>query len=146
MATTNHNDSQVFKGDITHKSHGSAFGKGRIQKTFYQATTDATATTVYAHPLSELSGVKIKASAIVVKSDGAEGSRLETDSGFIRATAGNVTILGTNTSTSGKVSTGTPTLTIVANTSDQTCDVKVTGEASKNFKWQVVVEIEEVNY
>ena len=146
MANTNIENPVVFKGNLTHKTHGSAFGLGRIYKTYYQATTDATATVVYAHPLAVLCGVKIKASAIMVKSDGAEGSRLETDAGFIRATAGNVTIMGTNTSTSAKVSTGTPTLTIVANTGAQTCDVTVTGEVAKNFKWQVVVEIEEVNY
>lgn len=146
MANTNFDGQSTFTGILVHKDHTNASGLGRITKTFFQATTGNTATVVYAHPLAELAGVKLKASAIVVKSDGAEGSRLETDSGFIRASEGNVTILGTNTSTSGKVSTGTPALTIVANTGDQTCDVVVTGEAAKNFKWQVVVEIEEVNY
>ncbi len=158
MANTNHLDNQTFSGDVafsgtvsqtgvsTFKTHGNASGLGRITKDFFQATTGNTATVVYAHPLAALAGVKISATAIMVKDDGLEGSRLNCDSGFIRATAGDVTILGTNTSTSGKVSTGTPTLTIVANTGDQTCDVVVTGEAAKNFKWQVVVVIEEVNY
>lgn len=136
----------TLQGDLKRKMNTSPFALGRIYKDYYVATTDATATTVYSHLLRELAGCKIKATAIVVKSDGAEGSRLETDSGFIRATAGNITILGTNTSTSGKVSTGTPTLTIVVNTGTQCADVKVTGEASKNFKWQVCIEIEEVQY
>jgi hypothetical protein len=142
---TNKND-LTLKGALKRKMNTSAFALGRIYKDYYVATTNNTATVVYAHSLRELAGVKIKATAIVVKSDGAEGSRLETDSGFIRATGGNITILGTNTSTSGKVSTGTPTLTIVVNTGDQTADVTVTGETAKNFKWQVCIEIEEVQY
>lgn len=134
MANTKFEGTSTFTGTVVQGS--------RLVKAFAETTTDATATVVYAHPLAELAGVKLKASAICVRSTGAEGSRLETDSGFIRAAAGNVTILGTNTSTSGKVSTGTPTLTIVANTGNQTCDVVVTGEAAKTFNWRIVVEIE----
>ena len=84
-------------------------------------------------------------SAIGLLSDGTEMIRAIVSSGFRRAAAGNVTEVSTDTAVaSAEDSSGTPTVTLIANTTDQVAEVKVTGETSKTIYWQIAVEYEAI--
>lgn len=140
MAQETHTDVQVFKMNTDSKS------SGKVIKTFSGTTTNDTATVIYAHPLGELAGVTMLVSVIGLKTDATEMIRAVVSSGFRRAAAGNVTEVSTDTAVaSAEDSSGTPTVTLVANTSNQTVDVTITGETSKNINWLVAVEYVEID-
>lgn len=134
MAQTIRKDIQILK------MHTVGSGTGEVKKQFAATTTDDTATVVYAHPVAELAGVNITVQTLGLKSDAAESIRSLINSGFMRAAAGNVTEVGSDSAiASAKTSSGTPTVTLIANTTNQTVDVTVTGEAAKTFYWEVAV-------
>jgi hypothetical protein len=133
MAQTVHRDVQEYK---THTGSGS----GLIKKQVKAATTNATATVVLAIPLAELQGAYVHVRGIAKRDTAAEVLRTDIQNAYGRAAAGNVTQVAAATSVTANNSSGTPTITLVANTTDQTIDVTVTGEASKNFAWFIDVE------
>jgi hypothetical protein len=134
MAQTQYADTTIFKG------HTSGNGTGEVKKQFSAVTTDNTATVVYAHPVAELGAVNMTVRTLGLRSDATEAIRSTVNSGFRRAAAGNVTEIGSDTAiASAEDSSGTPTVTLVANTSNQTVDVTVTGESAKTFYWEIAV-------
>lgn len=135
MALTVNQDIQAFK------MHADSRGQGKVIKSYFGSTTDATPLVIYSHPVEVLSGVNISVSVVGLKSDATEMIRAIVNSGFRRQAAGNVTEVGADTAiASDEDSAGTPTVTLIANTSSQTVDVTLTGEAAKTIRWEVVVE------
>lgn len=59
---------------------------------------------------------------------------------FRRQAAGNVTLVGALTGTTQEDSAGTPVITLAANTTAQTVELRVTGIAAENWSWECKVE------
>ena len=139
MATTKRQGTEI------HKPYSAGYASGMIHKGFTALTANATATAVYEHALAEGKAIYIIADAVAIEDDASEATRCQTTHLMRRAASGDVTAVGTATSVTADDSSGTPTLTIVANTGAQTVDVKVTGEASKDLIWMVHVRYMEVS-
>lgn len=135
---------QYLKNKVVHKTHRLALASGKVSEDVFAHTDDNTATVVYKIPVDENEAVRVLATTIAQRSTGAEAIRSDQTHAFRREADGNVTAISTATSVTVNDSNGTPTLTLVANTSDQTVDVVVTGETSKEFNWNVYVEYQKV--
>lgn len=135
----------IFKDQHIVKTHFDGRGNGLIVDTAFTSTTNATATTILSIPVALLSMVNVTARVCGLRSDATEAIRAIVNSGFRRAGAGNVTEIGADTAVaSTEDSAGTPTITLVANTTTQAVDVVVTGEASKTIHWEAVVEYQRI--
>lgn len=133
-----------FPFKVIHKTHDNGKGLGEIKFNGFATTSDASGDIVYAHALAEGRALKIHVSAVSIEDDASEAGRYDYTHCFRRAAAGNVTAVGSATSVAADDSSGTPTVTVAANTSDQTCDVTLTGEAEKDLNWQYVITLEEI--
>ena len=135
MALEINKDVQVEKTNTDGRS------TGKVRKDAFARTTDATATTIISVPVPILSGIQLRVSVLGVKDDGTECIGSEIIARARRQSAGNVTLVGTNTAVgTAEDSAGTPTVVVNANTTTQALDVVVTGEASKNILWTACVE------
>ena len=138
---TKREDRQILNGGLTQKQYTSALCGGKAHYEYIHTSTDATATVVHAESVAELAGCSIKVVALGVRSTGAEAFRCEYIHAFKRAAAGDITAVGSATNVTVEDSSGSPTVTIVANTGNQTADVTITPEAAKTFVWHVSVEV-----
>lgn len=133
MAQTVHRDTQEYK---THLGTGS----GLIKRQLKALTANATPVIVAKIPVAEARASHVKVLGVAKRDTGAEVLRTDIQNAYFRIAAGNVTQVGAATSVTANNSSGTPTVTLVANTTDQTVDVTITGEAAKNFEWFLDVE------
>jgi len=100
------------------------------------ATTDATATTIISIPVAEGEAIMVKASVLMNRSTAAEGAYFNVEAAFRRASGGNVTQISTTGALVSKEdSSGSPSVAFNVNTTSQTLELKVTGEAAKTFYW-----------
>ncbi len=107
---------------------------------YSQTTADATATTVASVSVAEGQTVLILLKAVAKNADLSKNGTFYMASSFYRASAGNVTALGTTGNIVVETTAGsTIDVTIVANTSTQAIDIKVAGETSETFNWDVYV-------
>lgn len=113
-----------------------SYGDGSIQRNVTVATTDATVTVIVSIPVAELEGVMVEAVVLGVRSDCVAGIFRHLGCGFRRAAAGNVTAIGAATGADVEDSAGTPAVTIVANTTDQTVEVRVAGIVAESWKFE----------
>lgn len=135
MAMTVYKDQQVIK------THTDGRGSGLIVDTVFGSTTTATPLVIASIPVPVLSMINISLRVCGLRSDATEAIRANINSGFRRQAAGNVTEIGADTAiASAEDSAGTPAVALVANTSAQTVEVQVTGEASKTIHWEVILE------
>ncbi len=130
----------IRKQTEVHKTHEAGAGTGMVRVGAYAATTSATPAIPLAIPVPPNSCIMIEAKAVGLRDTGAEGFRSTVTHAFRRDGTGNVTAISTATTVTVEDSSGAPTLTIAANTTDQTVDVTITSEASKNFLWDVYAE------
>ena len=101
-----------------------------------QTTTDATATTVDSISVAEGQTVLMLVKAIARNSDGSKQGTFYIAGTFYRNTSGNVIQEGSTYSLYSDITLGsTIDVTLVANTTTQAIDVKVTGETSETFSW-----------
>lgn len=100
-------------------------------------TTDDTETTALSVAVAEAEAVLLKAQVTALRDDYSEMYWATLNAGARRASAGNVTLVGTPTVDSDNDSSGTPAVTADVDTGSQTLRVRVTGESSKNFIWTV---------
>ena len=105
-----------------------------------QQTTDATVTTVTTVSVAEASAVIVKVRAIAARADYSAALGREAWAVFRRATAGNVTAVGTSQGTGQEDSAGSPTVTFAADTGNQTVDINVTGIAATTWNWTLYIE------
>ena len=135
-----HRRQEEFRGGIVQSVDG--LDTSRSGSYIYkESTTDATATVVHAEPIAEAQCAYIIVEALGQRGDASESIRTNIRHLFKREAEGDVTVQGTAASVTANTSSGTPTVTIVANTTDQTADVTVTGEAAKDFEWTVEVKV-----
>jgi len=140
-----YHDDLILEGSIEKKLASPKLqGKKHVSKV--QLTTDATATTVLSIPIAQLEGAHVVVEGFFMQDDATEGGRSEITSSFRRATAGNVTECGSPTAVAVEDSAGSPVCTLVANTSTQAVDVKVTGVASTNLTWVVDVFYKKISF
>ena len=141
MAHTLHRDEKTFASyaDVGVK------GKG-VYSYQVSAETDGNAATIVSKvPVAELEGVLVRVSGLAVRTNGSEILRSDVKASFRRAAAGNVTLGGAATTVAANDSSGTPTITIVANATDQTADIVVTGEAAKEFVWDLDIKVQRIS-
>ena len=113
---------------------------------YNRTTTDATATAVNQLSIPEEQTIQVVAKATCRNSDGSLNGMFIVSGAFFRNDSGNVTALGSQTYIDSQVTGGsTIDLTLVANTSAQTVDIKVTGETSETFSWNIKVANMRVN-
>jgi hypothetical protein len=98
-------------------------------------TSDATTTDVIAFALSELQAVTLTGRFLGTKSDYSAAIGGTFRGTWRRASGGNVTMIGLGTVTSEEDSSGTPAVTLAADTTNQTGDVRVTGIAAETWTW-----------
>lgn len=113
-------------------------------------TTNATQQTAYSIPISQNQGAFVTASFAAIQSDFSASAAGTTTAVFLRAT-GDVARTSTNTNTGlmttvmGTFPGAEPSLDVVANTSTQSIDFKVTGKASTTINWNIDIQIKYSN-
>jgi len=124
---------------------GKIFDHNRYSQ-YQRTTSDATATTVNQLSMPEEQTMMVTAEATTRNADGSKNGVFKVTAGFYRNASGNVTILGDMFYIHSEVTDGsTIDLTLVANTSAETVDIKVTGETSETFSWDIKVANSRVN-
>lgn len=129
----------VVRDQQTQVGPSGSYGTGTVRESAVLTTTDATATVIYSTPaVATGEAVVVKALVVGKKSDGTAAAGIEKIATFRRQAAGNVTLVGAvqgTTQTDGV----TPAITIAANTTAQTAEVKVTGIAEETWLWEAHV-------
>lgn len=111
-------------------------GSNLIKRTATVSTTDATVTTLISIPLAEGEVLYIDTHVAAIRSTAAEAGGWHSVAIFRRAAGGNVTQVSTTAALLAKEdSSGTPSVAFNANTTSQTAELRVTGEAAKTFYW-----------
>lgn len=100
-------------------------------------TTDATTTEIASIPVAESQAVTIKGEMIALRDDATEALGSDFFAVFHRPTSSNVQIISTATISNKENFSGSPALTIVADTINQTVSLRVTGEAAKTINWHI---------
>ncbi len=102
------------------------------------ATTDNTATIIVAIPVAELEAIGAVVQITGKQDDGTDANFTVCEFSASRATSGNVTIRG---SSAIRVieSNASTNVTVTANTTDQTVEVKVVGISAENWTWEAHV-------
>lgn len=100
-------------------------------------TTDATQSTLASIAVTELQMMTITATINGVKSDYSASCGGTLTAVVRRATAGNVTLVGSVTADVHEDSAGSPTFTLDVNTGTQSARVRVTGIVAESWLWSV---------
>ena len=112
------------------------FVNTNTERSFTVTTTNNTATVIFTTPiLAEGQVMTITAKITGIRDDYTEAVGGTLTAVFRRPTGGNIALVGSATTDVHDDSSGSPTFTAVVNTGDQTAEVQVTGENSKNINW-----------
>lgn len=103
-------------------------------------TTDATATDIATIALAEGEAVTVRGMVVGLKSDGSAACGGDFRATFRRAAGGNVTLVGSLSANVSEDSAGSPSFTVVADTTAQTVAIRVTGVAAETWEWQVMYD------
>lgn len=121
------------------KSHSGYAGSDLFEQTVAVTTTDATATNILsvACPISTTLGVwvQIVGKKVGANADGIVSQKFQA----VTNNAGTVAVVGTTGGSDVENASGTPAVTIVANNTADTIEVKVTGIAAETWAWAGVV-------
>ena len=124
-------------GNITRSAHKN---DGVIQKIELLQTINATPTDIATVAVSEGEAYYVEAKIVGRKSDGTERAIYKLIGSFYRNTAGNVTKEGITQKIPLIESNSAWDANLVADTGNQTVDVRVTGEAAANVDWKCALE------
>lgn len=131
----------VIKDVVRHQAAGGSLSTGTSK---YEAdpitTADATATVIVSIPVAELEAIGAVVSILGRKSDYSDATFCTTEFCASRASAGNVTVRGTSAIRVIESNAST-NVTVTANTSAQTVEVKVVGIIAESWKWEAHVEV-----
>lgn len=106
-----------------------------------QATTDGSATQAAAIDLDEGECKTVAGRFAFLKDDTTEGGGGTFEATFRRPTGGNVTLIGSQVVNINEDATGSPTITITADTGNQTIDINCVGVAATNFDWTIFYDV-----
>lgn len=114
---------------------------------YSKTTTDATATTIKSISVPASKTVLVQAEVTGQNSDISKWGTFKMAGSFYRTASGNVTIgvASPHNVVVEKADGTTIDVTLVANTTNNTVDVKVTGEASETFRWKVYIRYKFAN-
>ena len=110
-------------------------------KLYTQQTTDATLTTVVALAIAETETWLVKANVVADIADQSAGLGVVMWGVFRRATAGDVTLVGSLQGTVQEDSGAAPTFALTVDTGTQSVDVNVTGVAAEVWNWTITLEL-----
>lgn len=130
----------VRQGTERLKTDRSGYGSGMRRQTVSGVSTSATPVVLASVAVAEDSVHFIRVSFAACRDTGAEGIGGAVSGSYRRDADGNVTLIGAADTVIDEDSSGSPALTLAANTTDQTIDVTFTGEASKNFNVHAEIE------
>ena len=103
-------------------------------------TTDATETDIATIPVAEGETVSVDVTITARRSTGAEHGKWQLSGLFYRNSGGNVTIEGiVQDVATHQSAASSAAVDMVADTSNQTIDIRVTGEAAKTINWTAKV-------
>lgn len=122
-------------GGIEHRVSSGSFSTGTVEVNRKVTTTDATATVIYSIPVAVGEAVQVSGFLLGRKSDATAAIGCNFSGEARRQSAGNVTVVGTPLATI-RESTANTDVTWVANTTDQTLELKVTGIAAETWVWE----------
>lgn len=124
----------IHRENLEHKSFGDLPNVTGVERYQLKARRDDNvATVIHKIPVAELEGVHVEVTGFGLRSTAGESIRTKTYASYRRAAGGNVTATIAATTVTGNDSAGTPVIALVANTSDQTVDIAVTGENTKDI-------------
>ena len=120
----------------TQIADGGSYAGGTLRKNAKVTTTDNTATVILSIPVA-VGDVFSVLGQVDGKLGAATGASVTFVSGAARRqSAGNVALIGTPTATIQEDATNAPAASWVANTTDQTLELKVTGNTSETWIWE----------
>ncbi|TXH14434.1 MAG: hypothetical protein E6R03_09225 [Hyphomicrobiaceae bacterium] len=134
----------ILKDPIITQPLAGANGDGTTHINAAVTTTDATVTVIASIPVAQLEGCTVEALVTGFKSDFTAGIFRHLACGFRRASAGNVTAIGAASGADVEDSAGTPAVTIAANTTAQTVELRVTGIVAETYKWEAHISYTKV--
>lgn len=102
-----------------------------------QQTTDGSATQAAAVSVSEGQCITVFGRFAFIKDDYTEGGGGTFWATFRRPSGGNVTLIGSQVVNVNEDSSGSPTITITADTGNQTIDINCVGVAATNYDWTI---------
>lgn len=104
-------------------------------------TTNATPTEIVSIPIAESSAVTITGRFISLRNDATECVGGQFFGVFHRATGGSVQLVPVNIIDSNDDSSGTPSISLVADTINEAVSIRCTGEVGKTFNWKAVYNV-----
>lgn len=110
-------------------------------KLYTQQTTDATLTTVVALAVAETETWLVKANVVADIANLSAALGVVLWGVFRRATAGDVTLVGSLQGSVQEDSGAAPTFALTVDTGNQTVDVNVTGVAAETWNWTITLEL-----
>lgn len=108
------------------------------------ATTDATSTTAVAVPVTEKMVLHLNIMGVGTRDDFTDSLVIFEQSGWRRASGGNVAAFGSANRFESHDSGGAPTVLASADTVNQTIDINVAGIAAQNWQWHITIEVVEL--
>lgn len=104
-------------------------------------TTDATPTEIVSIPVAAAKVITVQGKAVALRSDATEAAGGQFMGTFHRTTAGSVAIVGAEFVDWNDNSSGSPILTLVADTVGEAISIRATGEAGKTINWRITYNI-----
>jgi hypothetical protein len=122
---------------------GGSLNGGTVKKAARVTTADATATDIIAIPLAEGEAIVLTGFLVGCQSDQSNAITAHFEACARRAAAGNVTLVGTPACRILEDDTNT-NVTVNADTTAQTLDVRVVGIAAETWRWEAKYEYTKV--
>jgi hypothetical protein len=104
-------------------------------------TTDDTPTEIDNYDIDEAEAITITGRWVCLKSDTTEAGGGTFVGTFRRPTGGSITQVGTTISDHNDDSTGTPNMTLSADTVNERISLVMNGEAAKTINWHVIYQV-----
>lgn len=130
-----------YRGKIARVGSSGSYNGGYVSDIAKVSTADDTATVIYSIPVALSTAVSGRALIVGKKSDSTASLATHvTNFSGRRGSSGNVAEAAAETVVTAEDSGGTPAVTVVANTTDQTIEIKVTGISAETWYWEAFVE------
>lgn len=126
----------VMRGKQVLAGTSGSYNGGTVRENFILSTPDATATVIAYIPVAVGEAAGIKAFIVGMKSDASASLVRDLTWAVHRQSAGNVTSGGAAQGVDLEDSPGAPAVTVNANTTAQTAEIKVAGIAAETWHWE----------
>lgn len=134
-------DGALSLNDTLTVGSGASYGGGAVEDVATVQTTDETVTDLASVALAEGDVVSVEITIIARKSDGSQRALYRLIGIFYRNASGNVTLQGDIVSINTVESDAAWDCALVADTANQTVDVRVVGVAATTINWKADVKV-----